>query len=86
MVKFGKNGDVYTHASTHTPHRGTDIHADTRVRSQASITPRLVNPLGEKTLIKLAGITETAAHMQEACSGSRPSYTRRCLAGAHART
>ena len=35
---------------------------------KASITPRLVNPLGEKTLIKLAGITETAAHMQEACS------------------
>ena len=35
---------------------------------KASITPRLVNPLGEKTLIKLAGITETAAHMQKACS------------------
>ena len=42
--------------------------------SQASITPQLVNRLGEKTLIKLAGITETAAHMQEACSRSRPSY------------
>ena len=48
-----------------------------RGRSQASITLWLVNPLGKKTLIKLAGITETAAHMQEACSRSRPSYTRR---------
>ena len=46
--------------------------------SQASITPRLVNLLGEKTFIKLAGITETATHMQEACS-SRPSYTHRRL-------
>ena len=43
-----------------------------RVRSQTGITPRLVNPLGEKTFIRLAGITETAAHIQEACSRSRP--------------
>ena len=34
----------------------------------AGYTPRLINPLGEKTLIKLAGITETAALIQEACS------------------
>ena len=34
------------------------------------------NSLGEKTLIKLAGITETAAHMQEACSRSRPYMCR----------
>ena len=81
---------VNMRARTHVPH--TDIHSDARVRSQASITPRLVNPLGEKTLIKLAGITETAAHMQEACSNSGPSYTRRrldlaiCYTGARART
>ena len=52
------------------------------VCSQAGITPRLVNPFGKKTLIKLAGITEMAAHMQEACSRSRP-LKRLDLAGMH---